>query len=316
MFTHFQIGETIRSDGPENHSVKAGTPTMGGVIIIIASVLPTLLWADITNSYVIIGVITMLFLGMIGFIDDYLKLISPKSKKGLIGRYKLIAQIIFGLLVGLYLYFNPLDPTNATKITIPFFKNVLPSLGLFFIPFVALVITGSSNAVNLTDGLDGLAIGTTLFPIMAFGALCYLSGHSEFSEYLNILYLPGIGELTVFAASIVGAGLGFLWFNTHPAEIFMGDTGSLALGGALGTIAVLSKNELLLIIVGGVFVAEALSVIIQVVSYKTRGKRVFKMAPLHHHFEKLGWPESKIVVRFWIIGAMLALVTLSTLKLR
>ncbi|RMH69170.1 MAG: phospho-N-acetylmuramoyl-pentapeptide-transferase [Gemmatimonadetes bacterium] len=329
MFTLFQIGQVIREEGPETHLKKQGTPTMGGILIILATVLPTLLWADVTNSYIILTVVTMLFLGMIGFMDDYLKVIK-KHPKGLVARYKLIGQIVMGGLLGVYLYLNPHYVVelasgvteHASILTFPFFKEHFIPLGLLFIPFVILVVTGASNAVNLTDGLDGLATGVAIFPTAAFATLAYISGHRIFTEYLNLPYIPDIGELTIFCGAMVGACLGFLWYNAHPAQIFMGDTGSLAIGGALGTLAVLTKNELLLVIIGGVFVAEALSVMIQVSYFKWtkkrlgEGKRVFLMAPLHHHFEKLGWEETKVVVRFWIVAAMLALIALTTIKLR
>jgi phospho-N-acetylmuramoyl-pentapeptide-transferase len=251
----------------------------------------------------------------LGFLDDYLHVVR-KAPKGLLGRWKLLVQIVVGLTVGVILYKFPTEPRFATATTIPFFKNYMLDLGLFYIPFVALVITATSNAVNLTDGLDGLASGLTALAAASFAALAYLSGNIRLAEYLNIPYIMGAGELTIFCAAMFGASLGFLWYNTHPADVFMGDTGSLALGGALGTVAVMLKKELLLFMVGGIFVAEALSVIIQVVSYKLRGRRVFKMAPLHHHFELRGWPESRVVVRFWIVGMLLALLSLSTLKLQ
>jgi phospho-N-acetylmuramoyl-pentapeptide-transferase len=298
----------IRADTPERHAGKRGTPTMGGIIIIIAVVIPTLLWADLTNKYILMSVLATCWLGMMGLLDDYFRAVKNKPA-GLVGRYKIAGQAILGLAIGTILIAFPEDPAIATKITVPFFKNVLPDLGLFYIPFVILVITGASNAVNLADGLDGLAIGMFVFAAAAFAGLTYVTGHARFSDYLNIQYLSHAGEL-------VGASLGFLWFNAHPAEVFMGDTGSLALGGALGTIAVLIKKEVLLAIVGGIFVVEALSVIIQVVSFRLTGKKVFRMAPLHHHFELMDVPESRLVVRFWVVSALLALVTLSTLKLR
>ena len=305
----------VRSDTPGTHLAKQGTPTMGGILILLATIVPTLLWANLTNKYILICLLSTAWLGLMGFIDDYLRVVK-RQPTGLVGRYKIAGQALLGLVVGTILVAFPDDPSIATKITVPFFKNVFPELGIFYIPFVILVITGSSNAVNLADGLDGLAIGMVAFAAAAFAGLSYVTGHAKFSSYLNILYLRQAGELTIFCGSLVGASLGFLWFNAHPAEVFMGDTGSLALGGALGTIAILIKKEILLVIVGGIFVIEALSVIIQVLSYRLLGKRVFKMAPLHHHFELLNWPESKLVVRFWILSALLALVTLSTLKLR
>lgn len=310
-----QILNGIRDDIPERHAGKQGTPTMGGVMIIIAVVVPTLLWANLTNKYVLICLVSTCWLGAMGFVDDYLRIVKQKPA-GLVGRYKVAGQAILGLLVGTLLVAFPENPDLATKTTVPFFKNVFPDLGLFYIPLVIIVITGASNAVNLADGLDGLAIGMFVFACGAFVGLTYVTGHVKFSEYLNILYLRQAGELTIFCGSLVGASLGFLWFNAHPAQVFMGDTGSLALGGALGTIAVLIKKEILLAIVCGIFVVEALSVIVQVASYKLTGRKVFRMAPLHHHFELMDWPESKLVVRFWILSALLALVTLSTLKLR
>jgi len=311
-----QIRETIRRDGPKSHLVKEGTPTMGGVIILLAVVLPTLLWADLGNRYIVLILFSTIWMGAIGFIDDYLKAVRHLSK-GLVARWKLAGQITFGLILGAILYFWPLSSQFHAQTAIPFFKNWVIDFGIFYIPFVVLVTTGASNAINLTDGLDGLAIGIVATCAVAFAGMSYVSGRSDFSGYLNIMYLPGSGELTVFLAAVIGAALGFLWFNAHPARIFMGDTGSLALGGALAAAAILLKKEIQLCIVGGVFAAEALSVIIQITSYKLRGgKRVFLMAPLHHHFELKGWPESLVVVRFWIASAMLALLSLSTFKIR
>jgi phospho-N-acetylmuramoyl-pentapeptide-transferase len=278
-------------------------------------VIPTLLWADLSNRYVQLALLVTVWLGVLGFIDDYLHIIR-RAPKGLLGRYKLLAQITLGLVVGIALVADPLNPDMARRTNVPFLKDVMINLGPFYIPFVILVLTGSSNAVNLTDGLDGLASGLVAFAAVAFGGIAYLTGHARFSEYLNIPFIPGVGELTVFAATIVGASLGFLWWNSPPASVFMGDTGSLSLGGSLAIIAILIKRELLLVLVGGVFVAEALSVMLQVASYKTRGRRIFRMAPLHHHFELGGWKESKVVVRLWIIGALLSLLSLSTLKLQ
>ncbi|HEX7880750.1 MAG TPA: phospho-N-acetylmuramoyl-pentapeptide-transferase [Candidatus Eisenbacteria bacterium] len=309
-----RMRQIIRRDGPTSHYTKEGTPTMGGLIILAAIVIPTILWGNLENRLVLIALIATVWLGTIGFLDDWLKI--QRVPKGLLGRYKLVAQGALGLGIGTYLYFNPVHPTAATITTIPFLKNFFLDLGIFYIPFVAIVITGASNAVNLTDGLDGLATGTAAMAAVAFAGLAYLSGHARFSEYLNILFVREAGELTVFLAAMVGAALGFLWFNTHPAQVFMGDTGSLALGGALGTVAVLIKREFLLVVVGGIFVLEALSVIVQVASYKLRKKRILKMAPLHHHFELSGWAETKVVVRFWIVAALFALLSLSTLKLQ
>jgi len=315
LLKKYSLVDGIRQDTPERHSAKQGTPTMGGVMILLAVVLPTLLWANLTNKYILICLFATCWLGGMGFIDDYLRIVKRKPT-GMVGRYKVAGQTLLGLIIGTLLLAFPDNPDLATRTTLPFLKNVFPDFGIFYIPFVILVITGVSNAVNLADGLDGLAIGMFVFAAAAFAGLSYVTGHARFSSYLNILYLKQAGELTIFCGSLVGASLGFLWFNAHPAEVFMGDTGSLALGGALGVIAILIKKEILLVIVGGIFVAEALSVMIQVVSFKLTGKRVFRMAPLHHHFELGGWPESKLVVRFWIISALLALVTLSTLKLR
>jgi phospho-N-acetylmuramoyl-pentapeptide-transferase len=305
----------VRQDIPERHAGKRGTPTMGGIMIIIAAVVPTLLWADLSNKYILIGILAICWLGVMGLVDDYLRVVKRKPV-GLVGRYKIAGQALLGLTIGTILVAFPDNPSLATRTTVPFFKNVLPNLGIFYIPFVILVITGASNAVNLADGLDGLAIGMFAFAAAAFAGLTYMTGHVKFSGYLNIQYLAHTGELTVLCGSLVGASLGFLWFNAHPAQVFMGDTGSLALGGALGTIAIMIKKEILLVIVGGIFVVEALSVIIQVVSFRLTGKKVFRMAPIHHHFELMNVPESKLVVRFWVLSALLALVTLSTLKLR
>ena len=305
----------VRKDTPETHANKRGTPTMGGILILLAVLVPTILCANLTNRYVLICLLSTVWLGTMGYIDDYLRIVKHKPR-GLVGKYKIAGQALLGLVVGTLLLLYPESPELATRTTVPFFKNVFPDLGIFYIPFVILVITGSSNAVNLADGLDGLAIGMFGFAAAAFAGISYVTGHSVLSDYLNILNLSQAGELTIFCGSLVGASLGFLWFNAHPAEVFMGDTGSLALGGALATVAILIKKEVLLAIVGGLFVAEALSVIIQVVAFRVKGRKVFRMAPLHHHFELLGWPESKIVVRFYIVSALLALVTLSTLKLR
>lgn len=305
----------IREDTPDSHATKKGTPTMGGLLILAAVFIPALLWCDLSNRYVQIALITTFWMGMIGFIDDYLGVVKRRPK-GLIGRYKLIGQVSFGLVLGAFLYFNPLIEDAAALTSIPFVKGLFINFGPLYIVLVMLVLTATSNAVNLTDGVDGLAIGLGAFCFLAFAGLAYLSGHSGFSEYLNILYLDGSGELAIYCMAVVGASLGFLWFNSHPAQVFMGDTGSLALGGALGVVAVLLKRELLLLVIGGVFVAEALSVIIQVLSFKIRKKRVFRMSPLHHHFELSGWSESKIVVRFWIVAILLTLLSLSTLKLQ
>jgi phospho-N-acetylmuramoyl-pentapeptide-transferase len=307
-----QIGQSIREDGPARHLSKAGTPTMGGTLIILALFLSTLLWADLTNLYVGLALLVTLGFGIVGFVDDWLKL-KHRNGHGLSARAKFLAQLALalGAAVALYLY-----PKFSTVLAVPFFKTVNPDLGFLYIPFAMLVIVGASNAVNLTDGLDGLAIGPVMIAAVTFGIIAYLTGNQKHSEYLQIPYVAGVGELSIFCAAVVAAGLGFLWFNTYPAQLFMGDVGSLALGAALGIVAVMTKNEMVLVIVGGIFVLEALSVIFQVVSYKLRKKRVFLMAPIHHHFELKGWPESQIVVRFWIISIIFAVVGLSTLKLR
>jgi phospho-N-acetylmuramoyl-pentapeptide-transferase len=310
-----EIAEKIRAEGPTTHLAKEGTPTMGGLIILISVVVPTALWADLTNVYIHLILLTTIWMGLIGFLDDYLKAVKQKPK-GMVGRQKLLGQIGLGIILGSILYFNPLSLNFDATTEIPFLKNYILDFGILYIPFVILVITGSSNAVNLADGLDGLAIGLVGLCAMAFAGLCYVTGRIDFSRYLAITYLEGSWELTIFCGAVIGAALGFLWFNAYPAEVFMGDTGALPLGASLGAIAIMIKKELLLIIVGGVFVAEALSVILQVLWFKCKGKRVFKMAPLHHHFELLGWKEPKVVVRLWIIGAIFALLTLSTLKIR
>lgn len=316
MLKKRQWKEEIRLEGPSSHQKKAGTPTMGGIMILAAIVGPTLLWADLTNGFVQALLLVTIWMGVLGFIDDYLKVVR-KRPKGMVARTKLAGQILLGLILGSWLYFDPPTLLFSTSSEIPFFKHYVLDFGVLYIPLVVLVITGTSNAVNLTDGLDGLAIGLCGIVFVAFGAIAYITGRVDFSRYLAIEYLAGAGEITVFCGAAVGATLGFLWFNTHPAEVFMGDTGSLALGGAIGTCALLLKKELLLVILGGVFVAEALSVIIQVVSYRLRnGQRVFKMAPLHHHFELSGWSEPKVVTRFWIMGMICALISLSTLKIR
>ncbi len=311
-----KIGQVVRGEEAkgiyEFHKNKAGTPTMGGLLIVTAIILSTVLWADLTNKYVLLAILSTVWLCVVGFVDDYIKL-SLNRSKGLTARSKFIGQIILGLLLGLYIYF---DPQIGENLDIPFLKNAFIDLGIFYIFFTMLVIVGSSNAMNLTDGLDGLAIGCTIMVALAYTALSYITGNFKISDYLNIIYIPGTGELAVFCATILGAGLGFLWFNSNPAEVFMGDTGSLALGGALGIVAIFIKKELLLLLVGGIFVAEALSVILQVASFKIFKKRIFLCAPLHHHFQMKGWPENKVVVRFWIVAAILALLSLSTLKLR
>jgi phospho-N-acetylmuramoyl-pentapeptide-transferase len=310
-----QIGQTIRQEGPTGHQAKAGTPTMGGVLINAAILVPTLFWADLTNRYVWVALAATLLAMVIGAGDDWRK-VSRQHNRGLTGRQKLVLQTLIGLAVGfasLKLFDGRPD---ASRIAFPFLKNLHPDLGLAYILFAAVVVVGASNAVNLTDGLDGLAIGATLVAAATFAILAYIAGNVKAANYLLVPSVPGAGELAVFCAAIVGASLGFLWFNAHPAEVFMGDTGSLALGAALGTVAVLIKQEILLVFVGGLFVVEAASVILQVGSYKLTGRRVFRMAPLHHHFELLGWAESKVIIRFWIVAILFALFALSTLKLR
>lgn len=312
-----KIGEQVRKDKhtiklSEFHKSKEGVPTMGGLLILIAIVLSTLLWADIFNKYILLVLFSTLWLGTIGLIDDSIKMIKKRSL-GLRPLVKLRWQILLGLIVGTVLF---LDPKFSTTLEVPFFKRFIVELGILYILFACIVIIGSSNAVNLTDGLDGLAIGSMIMIALTYTTMSYLAGNFGFSTYLNIFYIPGSGELAVFCAILVGACLGFLWFNSYPATVFMGDTGSLALGGAIGTVAVLIKKELLLLLVGGIYVAEALSVIIQIISVKATKKRVFLMSPLHHHFQLKGWPENKITVRFWIAGVILALVSLATLKLR
>jgi phospho-N-acetylmuramoyl-pentapeptide-transferase len=311
-----RIGAMVREEGPAPHVSKRGTPTMGGLLILPSIVIPTLLWADLTVPQVWYAVGVTVWLGVVGLIDDYLKTTNGNSK-GMHARYKFVGQLVLGIGLGLALMLNPVKPGYGTVTSLMFVKNTFLHLGLFYVPFVAAVIVGTSNATNLADGLDGLAIGLITICVAAYAVLSYVVGHAKISDYLDILFIRGSGELTVFCASIAGASLGFLWFNAHPAEMFMGDTGSLALGGAIGACAVLIKQEILLLIVGGVFVIEAVSVIIQVVYFKvTGGRRVFRMAPLHHHFEMVGWAESKIVTRFWIVGVIFAVLALSTLKIR
>ncbi|NOY14319.1 MAG: phospho-N-acetylmuramoyl-pentapeptide-transferase [Deltaproteobacteria bacterium] len=307
-----QIGQTIRKVGPESHFVKEGTPTMGGALILLAIVLPTLLWADLSNLYIWVTLLVTTGYGVIGFVDDYLKVVR-KNSDGISARQKLFWQTLIALIAALLLYNSA---GFDTRLSLPFFKNAQPDIGIFYIPFAVLVMVGASNAVNLTDGLDGLAIGPMIIAAATFLLLAYLAGNAKLAGYLQISSIQGAGELSVLCGAMVGAGLGFLWFNTYPAQVFMGDVGSLSLGGALGTIAVITKNEIVLVIVGGIFVVEALSVIVQVISFRYWGRRVFRMAPIHHHFELKGWPEPKIIVRFWIISIILALIGLSTLKLR
>lgn len=309
-----QIGQSIRDDGPSGHLQKAGTPTMGGLLILASVLIATLLWANLINRFVWLALFSTVWMGAVGFIDDYRKVVA-KNSKGLSAKTKLLWQVIPSMLVGLCLYVNPVD-AYTTKLSIPFFKHWMPDLGWGYVLFVTLVIVGASNAVNLTDGLDGLAIGPTLMTAAAYTVLAYIAGHASIAHYLQVVFVRGSSELTVFGGAIVGAAMGFLWYNAYPAQLFMGDTGSLALGAAVATLAVLVKSELLLLIVGGVFVAEAVSVILQVFSYRTTGRRIFRMAPIHHHYELNGMAEPKIIVRFWIISFILALLSLTTLKLR
>jgi phospho-N-acetylmuramoyl-pentapeptide-transferase len=325
-----QIGQYIREEGPQEHKKKAGTPTMGGVLIVLSTAVPVLLWADLTNAFVLMALFALIGFSVIGFIDDYAK-VAKKQNLGLTSKRKFLLQVLVSMIVGVGLLELSTHSAYSTKLMVPFLKKFQPELvihslissghlwTLAFIPFllfVTIVITGSSNAVNLTDGLDGLAIGCTVIAAGALTVLTYVSSNARWSTYLDIQYIPRVGELTVFCGALVGASLGFLWYNAHPAEVFMGDVGSLSLGGTLGVIAVIIKQEILLFFIGGVFVVEALSVILQVGSFKLRGKRVFRMAPIHHHFELLGWSESKVIVRFWILALVFALFALTTLKLR
>ncbi len=325
-----QIGQYIREEGPQEHKKKAGTPTMGGVLIVLSTAVPVLLWADLTNAFVLIALFALVGFSAIGFIDDYAK-VAKKQNLGLTSKRKFLLQVLVSMIVGVGLLELSTHSAYSTQLIVPFLKKFHPDLvihslissghlwPLAFLPFllfVTIVITGSSNAVNLTDGLDGLAIGCTVIAAGALTVLTYVSSNARWSTYLDIQYIPRVGELTVFCGALVGASLGFLWYNAHPAEVFMGDVGSLSLGGTLGVIAVIIKQEILLFFIGGVFVIEALSVIFQVGSFKLRGKRIFRMAPIHHHFELLGWSESKVIVRFWILALVFALFALTTLKLR
>ena len=327
--TDLKVGQVVRTGLLANHDVKRGTPTMGGLIVVIATVVPTLLWANLTNRFVVVAILAILWTGAIGFVDDYLKVVQGKPR-GLVARWKLVGQCSFGLALGLYLWLAPVVPVTtlpATASVLPFLKyTVVLFTPLAYVGFVTFVVTGTSNAVNMADGLDGLAAGLTAIAAAGFAFFAYILGRVDMTSYLNFYYLPGAGELAVFCAALMGAALGFLWFNAHPAQVFMGDTGSLAIGGALGTIAILLRAEFLLLIIGGVFVAEQLSVILQIGVYKwhkrNRGReyadahRVFRMAPLHHHFEKKGWTETQVVVRFWIAGILCALLAIATLKVR
>lgn len=326
----FQIGQQIREDGPQSHQAKAGTPTMGGILIVISIILPTLLWADLRNRFVWLAVLATLAFATIGFFDDLAK-VARKKNLGLTGRQKIIFQAVVSVALAVALVYFSTERLYSTNLIVPFFKQFNPDLiihswttvwwikPLAFLPFVlfvAVVVVGSSNAVNLTDGLDGLAIGSVLIAASALTVLTYLSGHAKFAEYLDIQNLPRVGEITIFCGAMVGASLGFLWYNCFPAAVFMGDVGSLALGGAIGTVGVIIKQEILLLFIGGIFVIEALSVMIQVLSFKLTGKRVFRMAPIHHHFELIGWDEPQVIIRFWIMALIFALFSLTTLKLR
>lgn len=312
--TEIKVGQVVRNDGPQTHLVKAGTPTMGGALIIIAVAVSTVLWTDLGNRYIWITLGATLAFGMIGFVDDYRKLVLRDSR-GLSARWKYFWQTVFGIGVAVLLFRSATTPAE-TALYLPLFKDVALPLGLLFIPLAYLMIAGFSNAVNLTDGLDGLAIMPTVLVSAGLGAFAWLAGNAKFSAYLAIPYIPGAGELSVFCGAMAGAGLGFLWFNTYPAQVFMGDVGALAIGAALATIAVIVRQEIVLLIMGGLFVMETASVMIQVASFKLTGKRVFRMAPIHHHFELKGWPEPRVIVRFWIISVVLVLVGLATLKVR
>ncbi|MDD3449308.1 MAG: phospho-N-acetylmuramoyl-pentapeptide-transferase [Gammaproteobacteria bacterium] len=312
--TLHQVGQVVRDDGPQSHLSKAGTPTMGGALILVAIGVATLLWSDLSNRFVWVVLLVTLLFGVIGWVDDYRKVVR-KDSRGLPARWKYLWQSVFALGVAVFLYSTAQQPVE-TQLIVPFFKAVALNLGWLYIPLVYFVVVGSSNAVNLTDGLDGLAILPAVMVGGALGVFAYATGHVNFSQYLAIPYIPGVGEVVVFCGALVGAGLGFLWFNTYPAQVFMGDVGALALGAALGILAVLVRQELVLLVMGGVFVMETVSVILQVASYKLTGRRIFRMAPLHHHFELKGWPEPRVIVRFWIITVILVLVGLATLKIR
>ena len=312
--TFYKVGQVVRTDGPQTHLAKAGTPTMGGALILIAVFISTLLWSNLQNRFVWVVLLTTLFFGAIGWVDDYRKLVR-KNPKGLSARQKFFWQSVGGFVVAVVLYITAKTPAE-TQLIVPVFKNVIVDLGPWFILLTYLVVVGTSNAVNFTDGLDGLAIMPTVMVAGALGVFAYVTGNANFSSYLSIPFIPGTGEILIFCAAIVGAGLGFLWFNTYPAMVFMGDVGALGLGAALGTVAVVVHQEIVLFIMGGVFVIETLSVIVQVASIKLTGKRIFRMAPLHHHFELKGWPEPRVIVRFWIISLILVLIGLATLKVR
>jgi len=310
-----KIGQHIRTDGPKSHFAKAGTPTMGGLLILIALLVSTLLWARLDNRFVLILIFSSLYLGMLGFADDYIKLIKKQSA-GLSASKKMLYLSVLAIIISAYVYIFPPNPKFATSVNIPFFKSTFLNFGILYILFSYFVTIGSSNAVNLTDGLDGLAVGSIIFSALAYVVFAYIAGNAKFSEYLKVIPVSGAGEIAIFLTSVIGACLGFLWFNCHPAEIFMGDTGSLFLGGGIGITSILVKQELILIVAGGIFVVEALSVLLQVSFFRFRGKRIFKMAPLHHHFELSGITEEKVVVRFWIVAIILALISFSSLKIR
>ncbi|WP_428623972.1 phospho-N-acetylmuramoyl-pentapeptide-transferase [Sedimenticola sp.] len=312
--THHQIGQTVRSDGPQSHLSKAGTPTMGGTLLLVAVAVSTLLWANLNNRYVWVVILVTLFFGLIGFYDDYKKLVL-KDSRGLSARYKYLWQSVVGAGAAYALYSTASLPAE-TQLIIPFVKSVVIDMGPWFVLLSYFVIVGTSNAVNLTDGLDGLAIMPTVLVSGALGIFAYASGHAQIASYLLIPHLPGVGEMVIFCSALVGAGLGFLWFNAYPAQVFMGDVGALALGAALGVVAVIVRQELVLLIMGGVFVMETVSVMLQVASFKLTGRRIFRMAPLHHHFELKGWPEPRVIVRFWIITVILVLIGLASLKIR
>ena len=320
--TRLRFGQVVREEGPATHLEKAGTPTMGGVLILLAACFSTLLWARLDTPYTLLCILSLIWMGALGFLDDYLKVIRGKAE-GLVGRYKLVGQLVFGVGLALFLLWRPISPFPTTWTGVPFFSDYFAAFEApVYVVFVACVVAGCSNAVNLTDGLDGLAAGLAAIAAVTFAVIAYVTGRTDTSSYLGIFYLPSSGEMAIFAVALAGAAIGFLWFNAHPAEVFMGDTGSLSLGGAIGVMAILLKAEFLLVIVGGVFVLEALSVIIQTGYFRYtlrrygKGQRVFRMAPLHHHFEQLGWPETKVVIRFWILGFLFAMLAISTLKIR
>jgi phospho-N-acetylmuramoyl-pentapeptide-transferase len=310
-----KIGQTIREDGPKMHFSKSGTPTMGGILILISLLISTILWARLDNRFIWILILSSTYLGLLGFLDDYMKLVK-KHSSGLSASKKILYLSIMAIIVSGYNYFFPSNPKYITSVNIPYLKETFINLGIFYIFFSYFVIIGSSNAVNLTDGLDGLAVGSTIFSGLVYMVFAYIAGHSRFSGYLKVVSVSGAGEISIFLAAMIGACLGFLWFNCHPADVFMGDTGSLFLGGSIGIISILVKQELILIVVGGIFVVEAISVLLQVATFRIYKKRIFKMAPIHHHFELSGYPEEKVVVRFWIIAIVLALLSLASLKIR